>query len=108
VLQERLISYFEVNNIDLAENSLRSDGSVGLVKLVYYIADLEKKAQTIVKSSAEGIVGEAKHGIKEGFLNTITKSDEPLQTYYIDHGFKKELFNQIWWWFSIFVWFYPT
>jgi len=51
--------------------------TIDLVQRDYYFPDLERKAQTIVKSCAECIVGEAKYGKKEGFLNPINKADEP-------------------------------
>jgi len=59
--------------------------TIDLVQRDYYIPDLERKAQTIMKSCVECIVGEAKYGKKQGFLNSINKADEPLQTYHIDH-----------------------
>jgi len=59
--------------------------TIDLVQRDYYIPDLGRRAQTIVKSCVECVVGEAKYGKKEGFLNPINKADEPLQIYRIDH-----------------------
>lgn len=86
-----------------------------LVSRNYFIPNLTKKTEAIVKSCVECIVADAKRGRKEGFLNPIDKADRPLMTYHLDHVGPMEAthkkYNHILVVvdaFTKFVWLYPT
>ena len=85
------------------------------IKRDYYIASLAEKVNKIISNCVSCLVANRKEGRKEGYLNTIEKTDLPLHTYYVDHLGPLESsikqYNHIFAVidaFSKFVWLYPT
>ena len=86
-----------------------------IIKRDYYIASLTEKVNKIISNCVSCLVSNRKEGRKEGYLNTIEKTDLPLHTYHVDHlgplESTSKQYNHIFAVidaFSKFVWLYPT
>ena len=56
-----------------------------LIKQDYFIPDLRRKVEKYITNCVPCILGNRKQGKQEGFLHPITKDDQPLYTYHVDH-----------------------
>lgn len=102
-------------------NSVHDKGHFGVKKLVeliereYFIPDVSKKCELVIKNCVPCILGNRKEGKQEGFLNPIPKEGGPLSTYHVDHigplattSKKYKYILAVIDAFSKFVWLYPT
>ena len=86
-----------------------------LIKQDYFIPDLRQKVEKYITNCEPSILRNRKQEKQGGFLHPITKDDQPLYTYHVDHLGPLETTSKRYYHilavinrFTKFVWSYPT